>query len=144
MQIRAIAYDPISKKSSPVSSERFDISKKDWQLVGIDDERAYTIFDGNNNTSWNQNRDLKMPIDLVIDLGKTENLTGFRYLPPQRGGNGIITHYQFYTSKDNKRWTLIDEGEFSNIQNNPLWQNKNFTPTEARYLKFRALKNIRK
>jgi alpha-L-fucosidase len=140
VEIKTIAYEPATKKSSPVSHEKFDISKKEWRIAGVNDERAYAILDGNRNTSWSQNRDLKMPIDLVIDLGKTENLTGFRYLP---GRGGVITHYQFFVSKDNKQWTLVNEGEFSNIQNNPLLQEKAFAATEARYIKFRALKNTR-
>ena len=34
------------------------------------------------------------------------------------------------------------EGEFSNIKNNPLWQIKKFDAVKARYIKFRALKNV--
>lgn len=63
-----------------------------------------------------------LPVDLVIDMGKEEVLSGFRYLPHQGLWNpGIITHYQFYISNDHVEWKLIDKGEFSNIKNNPLW-----------------------
>jgi len=145
VEVNAIAYEPASKKSSPVSREKFDISRKDWKIVGIEDEKAYAILDGNKYTFWSQPRDSKMPIDLVIDLGKPENLTGFRYLSSHEWwmNRGVITHYQFFVSKDNKQWTLVNEGEFSNIFNNPVWQDKYFTATEARYVKFRALKNTR-
>ena len=54
---------------------------------------------------------------------------------------GIITNYQFYVSNDNVEWKLVDEGEFSNIKNNPLWQTKKFATEKARYIKLRALKN---
>ena len=140
--VRAIAFEANSGKSSPVSHKIFDISRKDWKITGIDDERALTILDGNSNTSWTQSRNLKMPIDLVIDLGKEENLKGFRYLPPQRG-MGVISHYRFFVSKDYRQWTLVDEGEFSNIQNNPEWQTKEFIPVVARYIKLSALRNTR-
>jgi len=145
VEVRAIAYEASSKKSSPEKHEKFDISRKDWTIVGIEDERAYAILDGNSNTFWSQPRDAKMPIDLVIDLGKIENLTGFRYLSSHEWwmNRGVITHYQFFVSNNNKQWTLVDEGEFSNIFNNPVWQDKFFTATEARYVKFRALKNTR-
>ena len=83
-----------------------------------------------------------MPVDLVIDLGKEQNLCGFRYFPDQgMWGPGIITNYQFYISVDNKVWKLVSEGEFSNIKNNPLWQIKKFASVKARYIKLRALKN---
>jgi alpha-L-fucosidase len=35
----------------------------------------------------------------------------------------------------------VDQGEFSNIKNNPLWQTKKFTPVKARYIKLKAIKN---
>jgi alpha-L-fucosidase len=43
-------------------------------------------------------------------------------------------------SNDNKAWRQVDQGEFSNINNNPVWQIKKFTPEKARYIKLRALK----
>lgn len=84
-----------------------------------------------------------MPIDLVIDLGNKYNLCGFKYLPDQnKWSAGIITNYEFYVSENNKDWELVDQGEFSNIKNNPVWQVKNFSPRTAQYIKLRALKNI--
>ena len=110
--------------------------------MGTDDEKAYTILDGNSSTVWHQVADKKMPVDLIIDLGNEYNLSGFKYLPDQsKWSSGIITNYQFYVSTDNKEWKLASEGEFSNIKNNPLWQIKKFVPEKARYIKLRALKN---
>lgn len=139
--VKAIAHDPASGKSSPVSHESFDISKKDWKVVGISDENAGKILDGNPSSVWHQRSD-KMPIDLVVDLGATYNVSGFKYLPDQgRWSSGSITTYQFYVSEDNKKWKLVSEGEFSNIKNNPVWQTKNFSLVNARYIKLKAVKN---
>ena len=143
VQVSAIAYEPASGKSSPVANEKFDIPKKKWKLVGITDEKANAILDGDPSTGWRQSKDKKMPVDLVIDLSKEETLTGFRYLPDQNTWNpAVIAGYQFFISNDNTEWKLVSEGEFSNIKNNPLWQSKNFSPVKARYIKFRALQNI--
>lgn len=139
--IKAFAYDAGSKKSGPVGEEKFDITHKDWKVIGFDDEKTNSIIDGNTTTVWYQPGDKKIPQDLVIDLGKAENLSGFKYLPGQGRANGIITKYGFYISDDNSQWKLISDGEFSNIQNNPLWQIKRFTATKARYIKLRALAN---
>ncbi len=142
LEIKAIAFDKTSGKSSPVAYEKFDIPRKDWKIVGLEDEKAYVIIDGNSATSWHQAGDKKMPVDLVIDLGRKENVCGFRYLPDTDMWNpGIITHYQFYVSADNIEWKLVDQGEFSNIKNNPLWQTKRFATKKIRYIKFRALNN---
>jgi alpha-L-fucosidase len=141
VELQAIAYDPSSGKSSPLSQEKFDISRKDWKIVGIEGETVNRVLDGNPSTAWHQSRDLKMPIDLVIDLGTEQSLYGFRYLPDQMRATGYISNYQFYVSKDNSDWKLVDEGEFGNIENNPLVQIKKFTAVKARYIKLRALKN---
>jgi alpha-L-fucosidase len=142
IEVRAIACDPASGKYSPVCREKFDIPRRDWKIIGITDEKATAVIDGNPSTAWHQGKDKQLPIDLVIDLGKELNLCGFRYLPDQGlWGPGIITNYEFYVSNDNIKWKLTDQGEFSNIKNNPLRQIKNFSPVNARYIKLRALKN---
>lgn len=142
LKVSAIAYEPSSGKSSPVTYEEFELPRKDWRILGVEDEKAYAILDGDPSTAWHQNQNKKFPVDLVIDLGNEENLIGFKYLPNQSRWNpGIITNYQFYVSLDNKNWKLVDKGEFSNIKNNPLWQVKSFSQVKARYFKFRALGN---
>lgn len=140
--VKAIAYDPASGKSSPVSVEHFDVCRKDWRLVGISDERSKFLLDGNASTAWHQRDGKKMPIDLVVDLGNEYDVCGFRYLPDQnRWSSGLITSYRFFVSTNNEDWKLVSEGEFSNIQNNPLWQVKQFPSEKARYFKLTALKN---
>jgi len=139
--IKAISFDPASGKSSPVALEKFDISKKNWKVLSTSDANAAAVFDGNPSSVWHQ-REQKMPIDLVIDLGENCKLSGFKYLPDQnKWSSGIITTYEFYVSDDNVNWKMANQGEFSNIKNNPLLQIKKFTPEKARYIKLRALKN---
>jgi alpha-L-fucosidase len=142
LEVGAIAFDPYRGKSSLVSREAFDLPRKDWKILGTDDERASAIIDGNPSSAWYQAEGKIMPVDLVIDLGMEQNLCGFRYLPDQILWNpGIITHYQFFVSGDNKNWILADQGEFSNIRNNLVWQTESFDRVQARYIKFRALGN---
>jgi len=141
VKVRAIAHDPISGKSSPVGEEQFDISRKKWKIVGIDDGKVNNIIDGNRNTDWFQSRNNKLPAGIVIDLGEQQNLAGFRYLPSQSRNAGIITNYQFLVSSDNEQWSVVDDGEFSNIKNNPLWQIKKFAPVKGRYIKLIATRN---
>ncbi len=142
-EVRAIAYDPFNGKSSPVSQEKFDISRKEWKIIGSVNETTNRILDGNPSTAWHQARDLKMPVDLTIDMGMEQNLAGFRYLPDQTRATGYISNYEFFVSKDNSDWKLVDEGEFANINNNPQIQIKKFDPVKARYIRLRALKNTR-
>ena len=142
LEVRAIASDPTSGKSSPVTSEEFDLPRKEWKIIGTEDENAYRILDGNLSTAWRHGSETKLPVDLVIDLGKTLALSGFKYYPEQNSWQpSTITHYEFYISIDGKNWKKTSEGEFSNIKNNPLWQTKKFNVANARFIKFRALKN---
>lgn len=143
-KFRARAYDPLTGRSSSVAEQDFDIVRKDWKVVGLDAKgtlRATDCYDGDEKTVW-QNPSATMPADLVIDLGKTYTLSGFRYLPDQsRYAAGIIFNYECYVSKDGRRWELASSGEFSNIRNNPIWQTKWFTPKRARFIKLSALSN---
>jgi alpha-L-fucosidase len=141
VEIKAISYDPATDKSSPVGYEKFDISKKDWKIVGVTDKNAGSLLDGDHESVWHQ-RNKEMPIDLIIDLGIEQKLSGFKYLPDQnKWSSGIITNFEFYVSNDNKNWKKVDQGEFSNIKNNPVWQVRSFKSVKARYIKLRALNN---
>lgn len=62
------------------------------------------------------------------------------YLPRQDGSKeGMVTKYNVYMSTDNKVWEPIREGEFSNIQANPIAQYIYFgAPLQTRYIKFVA------
>jgi alpha-L-fucosidase len=140
-EVKAIAYDPTSGKSSSITHEKFDICRKDWKIVGNTENDSKFTMDGDPSTVWHQ-RDKKMPVDLVVDLGNAYNLCGFKYLPDQnRWSSGIISNYEFYISNNNIEWKLVDKGEFPNIKNNRVWQIKTFSPENARYIKLRALKN---
>lgn len=142
LEVHAIAYDAATYKTSPESSEQFGSSKKDWKIISTEDEKAYAVLDGDLSTSWRQPKGTKLPADLVIDLGKEEDISGFKYYPEQNSWQpSMITNYQFYVSDDNKEWKLVDEGEFSNIKNNPLWQIKKFAKVKTHYIKLQALKN---
>ncbi|WP_018614663.1 alpha-L-fucosidase [Segetibacter koreensis] len=140
--MKTIAYDPKTGKTSALTEEKFDIARKSWKIIGISDDKCYNILDGNPGTQWYQDNSKKMPIDLVIDLGKIENVSGFKYLPDQNWwASGIVTKYAFFVSSDGVEWTKAEEGEFANIKNNPLLQSKSFAPRKARYIKLQALQN---
>ncbi len=142
IEVKAIAYDPASGQISPVTTEKFDICRKDWTIVETTDENTKSVLDGNPSTVWHQ-QSTKIPMDLIIDLGRKYELTGFKYLPDQnRWSSGIISNYEFYVSNDNVEWEKVDQGEFSNIKNNPVWQIKKFPAIQARFIKLKALKNV--
>ncbi|MDR7132006.1 alpha-L-fucosidase [Algoriphagus sp. 4150] len=140
--VKAMAYNSKTQKSSPETEEKFDISRSNWKVVGIEDAEVNRVIDGNMGSSWYQDKNTSLPKSIVIDLGKEENLVGFSYLPDQNWwGDGIITDFRFYVSQNGSQWQLADQGEFSNIKNNPLKQVRSFKAVKARYIKLEALKN---
>ncbi|WP_460541604.1 alpha-L-fucosidase [Echinicola sediminis] len=143
VEIRAIAVDSESGKKSPVAIEKFDVSKKEWRVLDAKEEDYRKILDGDSHSVWHPEVE-KLPFELKIDLGKVQEIAGFKYLPDQnRWSSGIIFNYELLVSVDGDRWKKVQEGEFSNIKNSPIWQEKVFTTAEkGRYILFRALDNV--
>ncbi len=138
IQLSVISYDPDSKRSSEPKVIRFDIGKKDWSIVGrsITEEAIRAIDDDPWSDYTLTESELRK--GLVIDLGKTEQFKGFTYTPTQhRHLSGIVTHYALYSSSNGRNWSLVQQGEFSNVLNNPIEQRIWFNKTvQGRYLKF--------
>jgi alpha-L-fucosidase len=139
--VQAIVVDPTTGKSSAVSTVQFDVSKEDWNLVGKSPSQEATrlIFDGNPETAWILKE--KLPADVVVDLGGIINIKGFTYLPDQgRWDPGIINRYELYVSNDGLNWGRpVSEGEFANIKNSPILQQKEFDVTSCSFIKFKIL-----
>lgn len=140
-EVRAIAKDPRSGKTSEESIAFFDIPKTNWKITGefAGLEITENIFDGETGTAWTLRN--TPPVDFIIDLGESIEINGFTYLPDQgRWNPGIISNYEFYVSLDGRNWgSPVSEGEFGNIKNSPVLQTKYFKAVQARYVKLRAL-----
>lgn len=140
-RVKAMVVDRNSGETSSTTVKEFDVVKENWKVVGdfalIKDTE--NIFDGDENTAWNI--DQKPPVDIVVDLGEPLSVRGFTYLPDQgRWNPGIIFNYEFYVSEDGKNWgNPVSEGEFSNIKNSPIWQEKVFESATGRFIKLKAL-----
>lgn len=124
-----------------------------WKVVSVDSEEtagadnsAARAIDGDSSTHWHTrwNADQRQPHSITVDMGKTNRIGGFTYLPRQDGLlNGVVEKYRFETSADGVTWTTnIADGSFANIQNNPSLQEVSFAPLEARYFRFTSLRAI--
>lgn len=144
VELKAIAYDPGTKKSSAIASERMDIAKTAWKVVAVssgDISTAEKIIDGNPQTWWGSDKQKNHPQEVVIDLGSSYNISGLTYLPMQdRWISGVVTKYEWYLSNDGKNWGKpVVAGEYSNIKNNPILQEVPVVGQQARFVKFRSL-----
>jgi alpha-L-fucosidase len=111
---------------------------------------ASAAIDGDPATFWHTHDESKgesgLPQDLTLDLGKVKAIKGFTALPRQDGiAHGMVDRYRAETSTDGKTWTLVAEGEFSNIRANPIEQVVSFvSPVSARYLRIQAVRALEK
>ena len=78
--------------------------------------------------------------EVVIDLGRETEISTLMYLPDQsEGRRGLIHLYTVAAcNADGSGEKTLKEGEFSNIQNNPVLQTVTFPTVKTRYLKLKA------
>lgn len=140
MSVKAISYDPKTRRQSDVVEASFDVCKKNWKVLNAThDEESVKAIDDDAYSNW-VIEEAKGKIQLALDLGEQESLKGFTYTPIQsRWVSGVITHYAFYVSDNNKNWIRVAKGEFSNILNNPIEQKVRFDKeVTGKYIKLVA------
>jgi len=139
--------------ASEVTSLELGLSKSGWKVVdpvapssNTTRNRPENAIDEDGRTLWGTlQREPsavgQFPQDISIDMGKTQMIKAFTYLPRQdKRTEGIVDRYIFYTSLDGMNWQKAAEGEFSNIKSNPLEQLAPLSqPVSARYFKFSIL-----
>ena len=121
-----------------------------WKVVHADSQDdnnpAANAVDGNPSTLWiaRSNPPAASPHQITVDMGSSQRIAGFTYLPRQDGTHeGIVETYRFETSVDGQTWTIdVDSARFENIENNPVLQEVSFAPTTARFFRFTALKEL--
>ncbi|EKO3588010.1 discoidin domain-containing protein [Vibrio metschnikovii] len=77
------------------------------------------------------------PMDFIVQLGGTFNVSGFTYLPDEMAGNGTITQYRLYLSTTNGNWgEPVAEGTWPQTEALKI---ADFSETEASYLRFEVV-----
>lgn len=116
-----------------------DLCGFDYTLLNVSQENNEFVSDKEINTSgalgWNE---------IVLDLGTEKEISSFHYLPDQSfQKRGLIANYELWCGKTfdsiNKK---LSEGEFSNIQNNPIMQSISFSPIKTRFIRLIAKRMI--
>ena len=83
-----------------------NIPREKWKIVWADSEElqaengsADNLIDNQPDTIWHtqwSGEKPPQPHEIVIDLGATEQIGGFRYLPRKNNHDGAIKDYKFY------------------------------------------------
>ncbi|MEC3907879.1 alpha-L-fucosidase [Tamlana sp. 2201CG12-4] len=135
-------------ESSPTTTVIYNQTKKKWEVLYASSQEGHNVswkvIDENNTTDWHTLEDDR-DREIIVNLGEELDVEGFVMTPRQDGiKDGIVTHYEFYTSLDGKVWDLKGNGEFSNIYNNPIEQQVSIEPTKAKYIMFKAVEVVGK
>lgn len=96
--ISAIAeLEILGADGKPISREHWKIRYADSEETRSGNRTADKIFDLQESTFWMTVDNAAYPHQLVIDLNKNENISGFRYLPrAEKGYPGMICEYKVY------------------------------------------------
>ena len=104
---------------------------------------AIYAIDGDPDTCWHtqwQGAQPPYPHEIQIDLQKTIELAGFKYLPRQDMQNGWFTDYEFYISEDGKDWGApVAKGSFTL---DAAEKTIRFDAHRGRYIRLVALKGM--
>jgi alpha-L-fucosidase len=132
--------------SGDVRTAIYGIGKKGWKVIAAPgNSQADNAVDENEQTNWNTlstGTAANASNEIAIDMGAEQLIKAFTYLPRQdKKSEGLIGRYALYTSRNGNDWEKVKEGDFHNIEANPVQQLIMLDgPIKARYFKFSALK----
>ncbi|MDP6446191.1 MAG: sulfatase-like hydrolase/transferase [Pirellulaceae bacterium] len=126
------------------------LSTRGWKIARVSSEAkgngrlAARVFDGDPRTHWHtqfQPELAKHPHELVIDLGQTREIRGFRYLARQDGGwNGAVAKCEISVSDDPARFgDPVVRTVFKKIK---TAQEAKCDEVSGRYVKITALSEV--
>lgn len=128
------APDAIERDSTTHS----ELKSFPFTLLGVTPEEGEKCRDKNDQTTT-----FIPGREVVLDLGENRTIHSFYYLPDQSEYNkGLISSYELSVGTSVKVMQVVAHGEFSNIRNNPILQQLNFSPVEARYVKLKATRMV--
>jgi beta-galactosidase len=95
--------DLLDASGKPLSHEGWTIAYVDSEERNQEDGSAENAIDGQTANFWHTEwgaAQPKHPHQLVLDLGQSQTISGFRYVPRQGNGSGRIKDYRIYVGDD--------------------------------------------
>ncbi len=139
------AYQSHVRRAPEHSDERL-ISRDNWSLLHVDsfqeNNPATSAFDGDGDTIWHSRwypRPDPQPHEMVIDLGATYNIDGFRYLPRSDGSNGTVGNFELYIGESEQDLVepVLKQKFCGQSEKQVLFRSR-----RGRFIKFRTLSEI--
>jgi beta-galactosidase len=95
--------DLLDESGRPLSHEGWTIACVDSEERDQEDGTAENAIDGQTANYWHTEWSAAQPNhphQLVLDLGKSQTISGFRYVPRQGAGGGRIRDCRIYVGDD--------------------------------------------
>ena len=102
------------------------------------DGAAVNVIDGNPNTYWHStwgNAEITLPQSVTLELPEAKTIYKVDYLARQNSSSGRIKEYGIEVSTDGTEFTEVAHGILADTT---AWQEIEFVPTEAQYIRFVA------
>ena len=95
--------DVLDATGKPISHDGWTIAYVDSEETAQEDGSAENAIDGQTvsfwHTQWSDGTP-DHPHRLIVNLGKTQSIAGFRYVPRQSEGGGRIKDYRVYVGDE--------------------------------------------
>jgi copper chaperone CopZ len=147
--------EALMKKSIPLNYKLGEpglVPPKEMSIVRFSTEEpgsqgfAKHAIDGNPQTKWESHwhhgQVDEPPHELVIDLGKSREVTGFRYLARQLGSVGVFARTEFYVSDSSEDFGKTPAAKTSFIDVKTVQSVDCEKPHKGRYVLVRMLSEI--
>ena len=147
--------EALLKKRIPLNYTLTDpglVPPKEMSIVRFSTEEPGSLgfakhaIDGNPQTKWeshwHRGQVDEPPHELVIDLGKTREISGFRYLARQLGSVGVFANTEFFVSDSPEKFgkTPAAKATFTDVKSVQAANCQK--PTKGRYVLVRMLSEI--
>ena len=102
------------------------------------DGAAVNVIDGNPNTYWHSkwgDNSITLPQSVTLNLGAEETIYKVDYLARQNSASGRVKEYGIEVSTNGTDFTEVAHGT---LDNTTAWQEIEFIPTAAQYVRFVA------
>jgi len=95
--------DLLDSSGSPISHNGWTIAYVDSEERVGEDGSAENAIDGQTENFWHtewKSNSPNHPHRLILNLGKTQTISGFIYVPRPGGGGGRIKDYRIYVGNE--------------------------------------------
>lgn len=102
------------------------------------DGAAVNVIDGNPNTYWHSrygDASITLPQSVTLELTEQKTIYKVDYLARQNGTSGRVSEYGIEVSTDGAEYTEVAHGTLAATAD---WQEIEFVPAEAKYVRFIA------